>query len=67
MLDVTSIDQAFEMGTIRYPTLEGMKKYMRYTNNFRLVQLGPNPIDKIGSHPLGYVQTQLNTVERFPT
>lgn len=63
MLEDAFIDRAFELGPVRGLSPEEMKKYIRYTADFRLEQLGYDPIYKIADHPLGWLQTQLNAVE----
>lgn len=63
MLEDAFIDKAFELGPVRGLTAEDMKKYIRYTADYRLQQLGYDPIYNIGTHPLGWLQTQLNAVE----
>lgn len=63
MLEDAFIDKAFELGPVRGLTADDMKKYIRYTADFRLQQLGLDPIYNIGNHPLGWLQTQLNAVE----
>ena len=63
MLEDAFIDRAHELGPVRGYTPEDMKKYIRFTADFRLWQLGYDPIYNIGDHPLGWLQTQLNAVE----
>lgn len=63
MLEDAFIDRAFELGPVRGCTPEDMKQYIRYTADFRLEQLGYDPIYKIKDHPLAWLQVQLNAVE----
>jgi ribonucleoside-diphosphate reductase beta chain len=63
MLEDAFIDRAFELGPVKGLTPEDMKKYIRFTADYRLQQLGIDPIYNIGDHPLGWLQAQLNAVE----
>ena len=63
MLEDAFIDKAFELGPIRNCDQASMKRYIRYTADYRLDQLGLKPIYNIGDHPLPWLQTQLNGVE----
>ena len=63
MLEDAFIDKAFELGPIRNCNAEDMKRYIRFTADYRLDQLGLKPVYNIGDHPLPWLQTQLNAVE----
>jgi len=63
MLEDAFIDKAFELGPVRGLTPEEMKKYIRFTADKRLEQLGLDPVFNVGDHPLGWLETQLNAVE----
>lgn len=57
------IDRAYEMGPIEGCNAADMKQYIRYTADFRLQQLGFDPVYKVKDHPLGWLETELNSVE----
>jgi ribonucleoside-diphosphate reductase beta chain len=63
MLEDAFIDRAFELGPVKGLTPADMKLYIRYTADYRLQQLGIEPIYNIEDHPLGWLQAQLNAVE----
>lgn len=57
------IDRAFELGTVEGLRPEEVKKYMRYMADIRLNQLKLQPIYKIDSNPLPWMDEMLNAVE----
>ncbi len=63
MLEDAFIDRAFEVGPVRGSTPEDFKNYVRWTANFRLEQLGLDPIYDIETHPLPWLENELNGVE----
>lgn len=63
MLEDAFIDRAHELGPVKGYTPENMKQYVRYTADFRLQQLGYDPIYNIKSHPLPWLENELNGVE----
>jgi ribonucleoside-diphosphate reductase beta chain len=62
-LEDAFIDLAFEMGPVPGMTAKDIKKYIRYIADWRLSQLGLNPIYLIEDHPLPWLQPLLNGVE----
>ena len=62
-IDEISIDRAFELGTVEGLRPEEVKKYMRYMADIRLNQLKLQPIYKIGTNPLPWLDEMLNAVE----
>tara|TARA_B100000886_G_C20411012_1_gene487029 strand:- start:814 stop:1773 length:960 start_codon:yes stop_codon:yes gene_type:complete len=57
------IDRVFELGTVEGLRPEEVKKYMRYMADIRLNQLKLQPIYKIDSNPLPWMDEMLNAVE----
>jgi len=57
------IDRAFELGTVEGLRPEDVKKYMRYMADIRLNQLKLQPIYKISTNPLPWMDEMLNAVE----
>ena len=57
------IDRAFELGTVEGLRPEEVKKYMRYMADIRLSQLKLQPIYKISTNPLPWMDEMLNAVE----
>ena len=57
------IDRAFELGTVEGLRPEEVKQYMRYMADIRLTQLKLQPIYKIGTNPLPWMDEMLNAVE----
>ncbi len=57
------IDLAFEMGAVEGLTADGVKAYIRYIADRRLVQLGLQPIYRLDGNPLPWLDTMLNAVE----
>ena len=57
------IDLAFEMGPVEGMTPTDIKTYIRYIADWRLGQLGLNPIYNVGKHPLPWLTEMLNGVE----
>jgi ribonucleoside-diphosphate reductase beta chain len=57
------IDLAFEMGGIEGLTAEDVKSYIRYIADRRLTQLGLQPIYRVESNPLPWMDQILNGVE----
>ena len=57
------IDRAFELGTVEGLRPEEVKKYMRYMADIRLNQLKLQPIYKISTNPLPWMDEMLNAVE----
>ena len=51
------------MGPVPGMTAKDIKKYIRYIADWRLGQLGLNPIYMIDDHPLPWLQPLLNGVE----
>jgi ribonucleoside-diphosphate reductase beta chain len=62
-LEDAFIDLAFEMGPVPGMSPREIKKYVRYTADWRLKQLGLNPIYLIDEHPLPWLQPLLSGVE----
>jgi ribonucleoside-diphosphate reductase beta chain len=63
MLEDNFIDLAFEMGPIDGMTPQSIKRYIRYIMDWRLGQLGFDPIYGIDEHPLPWLTPLLNGVE----
>lgn len=63
MLEDHFIDLAFEMGQVEGMSAQDIKAYIRYICNWRLEQLGLEPIYNITEHPLPWLKTLLNGVE----
>jgi ribonucleoside-diphosphate reductase beta chain len=59
------IDLAFQMGPLDGLTSEEVKQYIRWIGDRRLQQLGLEPIYKIDSNPLTWLDTMLNAVEHM--
>ena len=57
------IDRAFELGTVEGLRPEEVKQYMRYMADIRLTQLKLQPIYKISTNPLPWMDEMLNAVE----
>jgi ribonucleoside-diphosphate reductase beta chain len=57
------IDLAFEMGPVEGMTPDDIKTYIRYIADWRLGQLGLEPIYGIEKHPLPWLTEMLNGVE----
>ena len=57
------IDRAFELGTVEGLRPEEVKQYMRYMADIRLNQLKLQPIYKIPTNPLPWMDEMLNAVE----
>jgi ribonucleoside-diphosphate reductase beta chain len=62
-LEDAFIDLAFEMGPVEGMTPKAIKKYIRYIADWRLGQLGFQPIYMIDEHPLPWLAPLLNGVE----
>jgi ribonucleoside-diphosphate reductase beta chain len=62
-LEDAFIDLVFEMGPVNGMTPKDIKKYVRYTADWRLGQLGLKPIYMIDEHPLPWLPPLLNGVE----
>src|SRR3546814_12990718 len=62
-LEDNFIDLAFEMGPVSGMTAKEIKKYIRYIADWRLGQLGLQPIYMIEDHPLPWLAPLLNGVE----
>ncbi|AXK44155.1 ribonucleotide-diphosphate reductase subunit beta (plasmid) [Erythrobacter aureus] len=63
MLEDAFIDRAFELGPVGKTTPEDYKQYVRYTADFRLGQLDLDPIYHVETHPLPWLENELNGVE----
>lgn len=57
------IDLAFELGPVEGMTAKDVKRYVRYITDWRLKQLGMEPIYGIDEHPLPWLVEILNGVE----
>ena len=57
------IDRAFELGKVEGLRPEEVKQYMRYMADIRLNQLKLQPIYKISTNPLPWMDEMLNAVE----
>jgi ribonucleoside-diphosphate reductase beta chain len=62
-LEDNFIDLAFEMGPVSGMTAKEIKKYIRYIADWRLGQLGLQPIYMVEDHPLPWLAPLLNGVE----
>src|SRR3546814_667129 len=62
-LEDAFIDLAFEHGPVPGMTAKEIKKYIRYIADWRLGQLGFQPIYMIDEHPLPWLAPLLNGVE----
>jgi ribonucleoside-diphosphate reductase beta chain len=62
-LEDAFIDLAFGVGGIEGLTPEDVKLYIRFIGDRRLTQLGLQPIYKVGSNPLPWMDEILNGVE----
>jgi ribonucleoside-diphosphate reductase beta chain len=62
-LEDAFIDLAFEMGPVPGMTPKDIKKYIRFIADWRLKQLGLQPIYLIDENPLPWLQPLLNGVE----
>jgi ribonucleoside-diphosphate reductase beta chain len=63
MLEDAFIDRAHEIGSVRGYKPQDMKQYIRYTADFRLQQLGLDPVYGVKDHPLVWLENELNGVE----
>ena len=57
------IDLAFEQGPVQGLTAAGVKTYIRYIADRRLVQLGLEPMFHVERNPLAWLDEMLNAVE----
>ena len=62
-LEDNFIDLAFEMGPVPGMTAKEIKRYIRYIADWRLGQLGFQPIYMVEDHPLPWLAPLLNGVE----
>jgi ribonucleoside-diphosphate reductase beta chain len=62
-LEDNFVDLAFEMGPVNGMTASDIKKYVRFTADWRMKQLGMKPIYMIEEHPLPWLTPLLNGVE----
>ena len=62
-LEDAFIDLAFEMGPVPGMTAKEIKRYIRYIADWRLGQLGFQPIYMVEDHPLPWLAPLLNGVE----
>ena len=62
-LEDAFIDLAFESGPVPGMTAKEIKKYIRYIADWRLDQLGFQPIYMVEEHPLPWLAPLLNGVE----
>jgi ribonucleoside-diphosphate reductase beta chain len=62
-LEDNFIDLAFEMGPVPGMTAKEIKRYIRYIADWRLGQLGFQPIYMVEEHPLPWLAPLLNGVE----
>ena len=62
-LEDSFIDLAFEMGPVPGMTAKEIKRYIRYIADWRLGQLGLQPIYMVEDHPLPWLAPLLNGVE----
>src|SRR6185437_16067697 len=62
-LEDAFIDLAFEQGPVEGMTAKSIKKYIRYIADWRLGQLGFQPIYMVDEHPLPWLAPLLNGVE----
>ncbi|MCH8861773.1 MAG: ribonucleotide-diphosphate reductase subunit beta [Proteobacteria bacterium] len=57
------VDLAFEMGPVEGLAADEIKQYLRYIADRRLMQLGLQPIYRVETNPLPWLDTMLNAVE----
>jgi ribonucleoside-diphosphate reductase beta chain len=57
------IDLAFSMGPVEGMTARDVKRYVRFITDWRLKQLGLEPMFMIEAHPLPWLVEILNGVE----
>jgi len=57
------IDLAFELGGVQGLEARDVKTYIRYTADYRLRQLGLEPMFRVAKHPLPCLDDMLNGVE----
>ena len=62
-LEDAFIDLAFEQGPVHGMTAKEIKRYIRYIADWRLGQLGLQPIYMVEDHPLPWLTPLLNGVE----
>ena len=62
-LEDAFVDLAFEMGPVNGMTQDDMKQYIRYVADWRLRQLGLDPIYRVKEHPIPRLAQILNGVE----
>jgi len=62
-LEDAFVDLAFEMGPVNGMTQDDIKQYIRYIADWRLGQLGLDPIYRIKDHPIPWLAEILNGVE----
>ena len=62
-LEDAFIDLAFELGGVQGMEPQDIKRYVRYITDWRLGQLGLQPIYMIEEHPLPWLSPLLNGVE----
>ncbi|OBX19353.1 ribonucleotide-diphosphate reductase subunit beta [Erythrobacter sp. QSSC1-22B] len=62
-LEDAFIDLAFEQGPVHGMTAKEIKKYIRYIADWRLSQLGFQPVYMVEDHPLPWLAPLLNGVE----
>ncbi|MGB3795251.1 MAG: ribonucleotide-diphosphate reductase subunit beta, partial [Alteraurantiacibacter sp.] len=62
-LEDAFIDLAFEEGPVNGMTAKDIKKYVRYIADWRLQQLGFQPVYMVEDHPLPWLTPLLNGVE----
>lgn len=62
-LEDNFIDLAFSLGPVEGMTAKDVKRYIRYITDWRLKQLGFDPIYMIEEHPLPWLTPLLNGVE----
>ena len=62
-LEDAFIELAFELGPVEGMTPKDVKRYIRYITDWRLKQLGFDPIYMIDEHPLPWLTPLLNGVE----
>lgn len=62
-LEDAFIDQAFELGAVQGMEPRDVKRYIRFIADWRLTQLGLDPIYLIETHPLPWLSPLLNGVE----
>ncbi len=62
-LEDSFIDQAFELGSVKGMDGQDIKQYVRYIADWRLSQLGIDPIFGVKDHPIPWLIPLLNGVE----